>query len=62
MQLHDIYLVFLETSVKEETRVKTHGRTSNRGLIIEDGYGNDNLKVQVLNYQELESAKNTQRL
>jgi len=42
--------------------VKTHGRTSNLGLIIDDGYGNDNLKVQALNYQELESDKNTQRL
>ncbi len=42
--------------------MKTHGRTGNCGLIIDDGYGNDNLKVQVLNYQELESDKNTQRL
>jgi len=42
--------------------VKTHGRTGNCGLIIDDGYGNGNLKVQVLNYQELESDKNTQRL
>jgi len=47
---------------KKETRVKTHGRTSNRGLIIDHGYGDDNLTVQVLNYQELESDKNTQRL
>ena len=47
---------------KKEKRVKTHGRTSNRGLIIDDGYGDDNLKVQVFNRQELESDKNTQRL
>ncbi len=47
---------------KKEKRVKTHGRTSNRGLIIDHGYGDDNLTVQVLNYQELESDKNTQRL
>jgi len=51
-----------ENFSKKEKRVKTHGRTSNRGLIIDDGYGDDNLKVQVFNRQELESDKNTQRL
>ena len=47
-------------SSKEETRIKIPGRTGNRGLIIEDGYGNDKLKTQVLNHQELESDRNTQ--
>lgn len=47
---------------KEDTRVKIPGRASNRNLAIDDGYGDDKIKIQVLNYQELQSDKNTQRL
>lgn len=48
---------------KEDTRVKIPGKASNRNLAIDDGYGwDDKIKIQVLNYQELQSDKNTQRL
>ncbi len=47
---------------KGEIRMKVPGSTGHRGLIIEDGYGHDDLKVQVLNHQKLENERNTQHI
>lgn len=47
---------------KEEAQVKIAGRTGNRGLVSKNNYGNDSLKVQVFNNQNLERDNNMQHV
>jgi len=47
---------------KGKIRIEVPGRTGHRGLIIGDKYGDDDLKIQVLNHQKLENERNTQHI
>jgi type II secretory pathway component GspD/PulD (secretin) len=55
-------LKFSGNASNKGSRKRIPGNTGNRGLIIADGYGDDNIKVQALNHQELKSDRNTQQL
>jgi type II secretory pathway component GspD/PulD (secretin) len=47
---------------KGGAQVKIAGRTGNKGLVSKNNYGNDSLKVQVFNNQNLERNNNTQHV